>query len=212
MASSTNITGQLDPGVLSLYVGYTVHPELSQATTGVALSVSQHNLGLVRVSPNTGALTNPLFGNSQSYAATTVSVALNVQTAPTSVTASWIALFDMNGVRQAVTANGGVTAWSTGYQTFNWVVPAGDRNLVPGALYYLDVVNNASGTAPKLTGIATLAPEVNGALAANGVTPFRWAQNTATPGTTPPVVGTSTLNYASNTTTGVTGGFFAGLL
>jgi hypothetical protein len=44
---------------------------------------------------------------------------------------------------------------------------------VAGALYVIDVVNNAATTAPKLTGIATLAPEVQGALSAGSTTPYR---------------------------------------
>lgn len=207
MPSSTNITGQLDPGVLSLYLGYTCSPDVSQAVTGITLSTTQHNLGLVRVSPSTITLTNPMFGNAQTITASTAKVALNVQTAPVGATHSWVALYDMGGTCVAVTADGGAAQWATGYQTFTWT---SSPNLVAGALYYLDIVNNAATTAPKLTGIATLAAEVNGALAAGNVTPYRWATNNAALGTAPPVVGTSTLNYASNVA--AASGFFAGLL
>lgn len=209
MPSNANILGQLDPGVLSMYLGYTCSPHVSQTTTGIALSTTLHNLGLIRVSPVSGATGN-MFGSSVAWAANTVSVAINVTTAPTSVTHSWLALYDMSGTCQAVTADGGVTAWSSGYQTFSWVIPAGDRNLIPGALYYVDVVNNATGTAPKLSGIAALSAEVTGAQAVGNATPYSWATNSAALGTTPPVVGTSTLSYASNTA--ATAGFFAGLL
>jgi hypothetical protein len=105
----------------------------------------------------------------------------------------------------------GSNAWGTGYQFFNFVIAAGaSSNLVAGALYYIDVVNNATGTVPKLSGITTLAAEVNGALAANGVRPYRWATNSASQGSAPPVVGSSTLSYANNTAVSL--GFFAGLL
>lgn len=209
MPNNANITAQIYPGALSQYIGVTCSPHVSQTATGVALSTTLHNLGLVRVSPVTGSTTN-FFGSSVNWAANTVSVAINVTTPPTSVTHSWLALYDLGGTCQAVTADGGSTAWSSGWQTFPWVIPAGDRNLVPGALYYVDILCNATGTAPKLSGIASLAAEVTGAQAAGSTTPYSWATNNAAFGTAPPVVGVSTLNYANNTA--ATSGFWSGLL
>jgi hypothetical protein len=207
MPSNANYAGQLHPSVLSLYIGSTCSPDVSQVATGITLSTTQHNLGLIRVSPVIITGTNPQFGNSFSVAAAVVKVALNVQTAPVGATHSWVALFDLNGNCVAATADGGATQWSTGYQAFAWTSPV---SLSPGSLYYIDVVNNAATTAPKLSGIATLTAEVNGALAAGNVTPHRWATNSGALGTAPPVPGTSTLSYASNAA--ATSGFFAGLL
>ncbi len=204
--AAPNLAGQLDPGALSQYLGYTVHPELSQATTGITLSNTLHNLGLVRVSPATITGTDPMFGETFSTTSPCTKVAVNVQGAPLGATHQWFALFDMGGHCVATTADGLAVQWGTGYQTFSWVTPV---SLVAGGLYFIDAVNNGS-TAAKLSGVVTLAAEVNGALAANGTTPYRWATNSGSLGTAPPVVGTSTLAYASNSA--VTTGFWAGLL
>lgn len=207
MASSANPIGQTDPGTLSMYIGYSCTPDDSQATTGIALSVTLHNLALVRANPLVTTSTDPRFGEAFTNTAASTKLAVNVQTAPVTVTHSWCALYDLSGNCLAVTADGGVTAWGTGYQTFTWLTPV---TLVPGQLVYANVVNNASGTAPKLSGIATLAAETQANLTATGGTPFRWCVNSASPGATPPVPGTSTLNYTNNSA--AAGGYFCGLL
>lgn len=187
MASSANPIGQTDPGTLSMYIGYSCTPDDSQATTGIALSVTQHNLALVRANPVVTVATgvDGVFGEAWSVktTATSTKLGVNVQTAPVTVTHSWAALFDLSGSCIAVSADGGSTAWSTGYTNFTWLTPV---TLAVGGLYYVDVVNNASGTAPKLSGIATLPAETQANLTATGGTPFRWCVNSASPGTTPP--------------------------
>ena len=155
------------PQCLKPVRGLYARPEVSQAITGITLSNTLHNLGLLRVSlavtVSTG--TDPMFGEawSKTAVATSTKVAVNVQTAPLGATHQWFALFDINGNCVAATADAGVTQWGTGYQTFTWASPV---TLVPGALYFVDAVNNGS-TAANLSGVATLAGEVNGALAAN---------------------------------------------
>jgi hypothetical protein len=122
-------------------------------------------------------------------------------------------LLDMSGTCQAVTADGGSTQWSLGLVTLSFVgagVSTGS-NLVNGALYYVALFNNG-GTAPKLSGIGALLPEHTAAQSVGGTAPYGFATNPTSPGTTPSAVGASVLSYATNTTTGVTGGFFCGLL
>ncbi len=85
-------------------------------------------------------------------------------------------------------------------------------SLVAGTNYYLDAVCNGS-TAATLSGLAALAPEVQGGLAIHGGAAYRWCTNSGSLGTAPPVPGTSTLSYASNVVvSNATGGFFVGLL
>lgn len=212
-----NLGNVVYPGALCNYVGATLDPHASSGSAAVALNTSQYNLGLVRVSPTVTAFTNPMFGNSVTVASNAAKVVFNVTTASVGATHSWAALLDMNGVCQAVTADGGATQWSLGLTTLSFVTPPGTSssnpyfNLVAGALYYLALYNNGS-TAPKLSGISSLLPEHTAGQSASGTAPYGFATNATSPGTTPPAVGASVLNYASNTTTGVIGGFFAGIL
>jgi Flavoprotein len=64
----------------------------------------------------------------------------------------------------------------------------------------------------KLSGISTLLPEHTAAQSASGTAPYGFATNATSSGTTPPAVGATVLSYGTNTTSGVTGGYFAGLL
>jgi hypothetical protein len=156
-----------------------------------------------------------MFGNSYSVATNATKVVFDVTTASVGATHSWAVLLDMSGTCQAVTADGGATQWSLGLVTLSFVTLPGTNyanpynNLVAGALYYIALFNNG-GTAPKLSGIGALLPEHTAGQSASGTTPYGFAANATSPGTTPPAVGTTVLSYASNTT--VTGGFFAGLL
>jgi hypothetical protein len=206
-----NLSGSVYPGALANYIGATLDPHASSGTAAVVLSTSQYNLGLVRVSPTTGATVDPMFGESVATTSNATKVVFNVTTGSIGATHSWAALLDMNGVCRAVTADGGSTQWSLGLVTLNFIVPAGTTNLVAGALYYVGLVNNG-GTAPKLSGLSSLLPEHTAGQTASGTTPYGFATNATSPGTTPPAVGASVLTYSSNTTTGVTGGFFCGLL
>jgi hypothetical protein len=208
-----NLTGAVYPGALSNYIGATLDPHVSSSSAAVTLNTSQYNLGLVRVSPTVNSVTNPMFGNSYSVASSTTKVVFNTTTASVGATHSWAVLLDMSGVCQAVTADGGATQWSLGLVTLSFV-GAGvifGSNLVAGALYYIALYNNG-GTAPKLSGISALLPEHTAGQSANVTAPYGFATNATSPGTTPPVAGASVLNLASNVTTGVTGGYFAGLL
>jgi hypothetical protein len=212
-----NLANAVYPGALANYIGCTIDPHASSSSAAVALNTSQYNLGLVRVSPTTNSITNPMFGNTVTAATNTTKVVFNTTTASVGATHSWAALLDMSGVCQAVTADGGATQWSLGLTTLSFVTPPGTGytnsyvNLVPGALYYIALFNNG-GTAPKLSGIGALLPEHTAGQSANVTAPYGFATNATSPGTTPPAVGASVLNLARNVTTGVTGGFFAGLL
>jgi len=206
-----NLTSAVYPGALSNYIGCTMDPHISSGSAAVAMNTSQYNLGLLRVSPTVYAITDPMFGESLTTTSNATKVVFNVTTASVGATHSWAALLDMGGVCRAITADGGSTQWSLGLVTLNFVVPAGTTNLVAGALYYIALFNNG-GTAPKLSGIASLLPEHTAAQSAGGSAPYSFCTNATSPGTTPPAVGTSVLTYSSNTVTGVSGGFFAGLL
>lgn len=206
-----NLTGVVYPGALTNYIGATLDPHASSGSAAVALNTSQYNLGLVRVAPTVVTGTNALFGNSYSIATSTSKVVFNTTTASIGATHSWAALLDMSGICQAVTADGGSTQWSLGLTTLNFIgagVTSG-TNLVVGALYYIALFNNGA-TAPKLSGIGTLLAEHTAAQTASGTTPFGWATNATSPGTTPPAIGATVLAYSGNSS--VTGGFFAGLL
>lgn len=206
-----NLASAIYPGALSNYIGCTLDPHASSSSAAVAMNTSQYNLGLIRVSPTVNAITNPLFGNSMSVATNTTKLVFNTTTASVGATHSWAVLLDMFGVCQAVTADGGVTQWTIGLTTLNFTGATTGSNLVAGALYYIGLFNNGS-TAPKLSGLGSILPEHTAGQSASTTTPYSWATNTTSPGTTPPAVGTTVLSYAANTTTGVTGGFFAGLL